>query len=78
MLPGQHGKAKKLEDRLREALWLRDANRFPVPAEYHTFLVCDRLGRFKSEVEMQPFEDIQEFLICLSVEAEVREANRKV
>lgn len=56
---------------------MQNSERFPTPAEYHTYLVCERLGKFPSEVEAQPFKDIQQLLLCMAVEAEVREANIK-
>jgi hypothetical protein len=51
---------------------MQNGDRFPVPEEYHEYLICKLLGKFPSEVEGEPARDIYRLLTMMAVENEVR------
>lgn len=49
---------------------------YPVPEEYHEYIICKTFGKLPSELDREPARDIYRLLTMMAVESEVQEARR--
>jgi hypothetical protein len=55
---------------------MQNGDRFPVPEEYHEYLICKTFGKLPSEVDREPARDIYRLLTMMAVENEVQNAKQ--